>query len=67
MTESQFIKNFDQALVKMAALKGMGVRLSLEMHPTVHDLRWPDTVEHAVFMITREAVSNALQHAQAPM
>lgn len=30
LTESQFIKNFDQALVKMAALKGMGVRLSLD-------------------------------------
>lgn len=43
----------------------LGVRLSLEMHPPVHDLRWPDTVEYAVFMITREAVANALRHAQA--
>jgi diguanylate cyclase (GGDEF)-like protein/PAS domain S-box-containing protein len=30
LTESQFIKNFDQALVKMSALKGIGVRLSLD-------------------------------------
>lgn len=30
LTESQFIKNFDQALIKMSALKGIGVRLSLD-------------------------------------
>lgn len=30
LTESQFITNFDQALVKIAALKGMGLRLSID-------------------------------------
>jgi EAL domain-containing protein (putative c-di-GMP-specific phosphodiesterase class I) len=30
LTESQFITNFDQALVKAAALKGMGLRLSID-------------------------------------
>lgn len=43
----------------------LGVRLSLEIQPLLRDLRWPDTVEYAVFMITREAMANALQHAQA--
>lgn len=43
----------------------LGVRLSLQMQPRLRDLRWPDALEYAVFMITREAVANALQHAQA--
>lgn len=43
----------------------LGVRLSLETQPLLRDLRWPDEVEYAVFMITREAMANALQHAKA--
>lgn len=43
----------------------LGVRLSLEIPPLLRDLRWPDKVEYAVFMITREAMANALQHARA--
>lgn len=44
---------------------GLGMQLALEMRAEVRDLRWPDTVEYAVFMVTREAIANALQHAQA--
>lgn len=44
---------------------GLGVQLALEMCPDIGSMRWPDKVEYAVFMIAREAVTNALQHAQA--
>lgn len=44
---------------------GLGVQLALEVSPEIGAMRWSDKLEYAVFMITREAVANALQHAQA--
>ncbi len=39
--------------------------LRLEVAPAAVDLRWPADVEYAAFMIAREALANALLHAQA--
>ena len=39
------------------------VRLELRADPSLAPVRWPSDVEYAVFMITREAVDNALRHA----
>lgn len=44
---------------------GLGVHLVLDMRTALRDLRWPDAVEYAVFMVTREAIANALRHAGA--
>lgn len=46
---------------------GAGADLSLELQagPAAAEARWPDAVEYAVFMIAREAVANALRHADA--
>ncbi|MBC7939982.1 MAG: PAS domain S-box protein, partial [Chitinophagaceae bacterium] len=41
------------------------VELVLEVAPELEPVRWPDNVEHAAFMIAREAIRNALQHAGA--
>lgn len=43
----------------------LGVELAMEVATEVRGQRWPDAVEYAAFMITREAVANALQHAGA--
>ncbi|WP_439517927.1 PAS domain S-box protein [Hydrogenophaga sp.] len=40
-------------------------RLRLEVAPGAQSLRWPADVEYAAFMIAREALANALLHAQA--
>ena len=40
-----------------------GVELLLEAPPGLELLRWSPDVEHALFMIAREAVDNALRHA----
>lgn len=37
----------------------------LNLPPEVLDLRWPPAVECSAFMIAREALENALRHAQA--
>ena len=44
---------------------GLGVHLALEVCDDIWSMRWPDQVEYAAFMITREAIANAMQHAQA--
>ncbi|MDP3628604.1 MAG: PAS domain S-box protein [Hydrogenophaga sp.] len=41
------------------------VPLHLRVQPGLETLRWPADVEHAVFMVAREALVNAIQHAQA--
>ena len=41
------------------------VQLRLTLDPAIEGVRWPPDVEYAAFMIAREAVSNALQHAEA--
>jgi PAS domain S-box-containing protein len=47
---------------------GLGtVDVLLEVGDTACGLRWPDAVEYAAFMVAREAVANALQHAQASL
>jgi PAS domain S-box-containing protein len=40
-------------------------RLQLQVPLRLQSLRWPSDVEYAAFMIGREALVNALQHAQA--
>lgn len=42
-----------------------GLVLQLQASPAAAAARWPDDVEYAVFMIAREALANALRHAQA--
>jgi len=44
-----------------------GVDLLLEVEPDVARLRWPADIEHAAFMVAREATSNALRHARASL
>lgn len=44
---------------------GLGVRLLMDACEEVRCRRWPDQVEYAAFMIAREAIANAKQHAQA--
>lgn len=41
------------------------VVLRLAVAPSIAALRWPADVEYAAFMIAREALANALLHAQA--
>lgn len=40
-------------------------RLVVQIVPAVQALRWPADVEHAVFMVAREALVNAIRHAKA--
>lgn len=40
-------------------------KLALTVPPRLRGCRWPPEVEYAAFMIGREALLNALQHAQA--
>ena len=42
-----------------------GPQLQLTVPPRLHAHRWPPDVEYAAFMIGREALVNALQHASA--
>lgn len=42
-----------------------GMHFVLEAPPEMAKLRWSPTVEYAAFMISREAVENAVRHAQA--
>lgn len=44
-----------------------GIDLLLEGPATVQSMRWPGEVEYALFMITREALDNALRHAGATL
>ena len=44
-----------------------GVDLLLEVEPEVTALRWPADIEYAAFMVVREAMANAIQHAEASL
>ncbi|WP_439535639.1 PAS domain-containing sensor histidine kinase [Methyloversatilis sp.] len=44
-----------------------GIDLLLEVPPAAQSMRWPGEVEYALFMITREALDNALRHAGATL
>ncbi len=58
----------DQGLVaalanEVAARGQVPVDVLMEVADGLSGLRWPDTVEHAAFMVAREALANALLHA----
>ena len=58
----------DQGLVaalanEVEARGHLPVDVLLEVADGLSGLRWPDKVEHAAFMVAREAVANALLHA----
>lgn len=44
---------------------GLGLHLALEVVDDVWHMRWPEQVEYAALMITREAIANVMQHARA--
>lgn len=44
---------------------GLGLQLSLQASDDMWDMRWPEQVEYAALMITREAIANVMQHASA--
>ncbi len=43
------------------------VDVLLEVDDAAYGRRWPDHVEYAAFMVAREALTNALQHARASL
>jgi PAS domain S-box-containing protein len=45
--------------------RNLTVDVRLHCRGTTTLARWPDRVEHAAFMVAREALTNALRHAQA--
>jgi PAS domain S-box-containing protein len=51
--------------LRSSPAQGLGLRAEFEVGSAVAGLRWADTVEFAVFMVAREAIGNALRHAQA--
>jgi signal transduction histidine kinase len=54
--------------IASGAAAGSGrVDVLLEVAEEATGLRWPPDVEHAAFMVAREAVANALQHASATL
>lgn len=44
-----------------------GVELLLDVPPALAAQRWPNDIEYAAFMVAREAIGNALQHAEAAL
>ncbi|RYF79976.1 MAG: PAS domain S-box protein [Comamonadaceae bacterium] len=50
--------------VQAEAANHHGVAIALQLPPTMADRRWSPEVEYAVFMVAREALGNALCHAQ---
>ncbi|MBX3608788.1 MAG: PAS domain S-box protein [Hydrogenophaga sp.] len=51
--------------VQLRAPEAEPVRLEFVNLGDTARVRWPEDVEYAAFMVVREAVANALQHAQA--
>jgi PAS domain S-box-containing protein len=51
--------------IRRSAADGLGVRVRLDASAPAAKARWPDPVEHAAYMIAREGLANALQHARA--
>ncbi|MDO9437877.1 PAS domain-containing sensor histidine kinase [Hydrogenophaga sp.] len=51
--------------VHARAIDAEPVVLQLDVAAQVAELRWPPDVEHAAFMVAREAMANALLHAGA--
>jgi PAS domain S-box-containing protein len=51
--------------IRRGAASGLDTDVGLDAGALAVTVRWPDRVEHAAFMIAREGLANALQHAQA--
>lgn len=51
--------------IRTRALEVGPCQLRLVVDPVASGLRWPAHVEHAAFMVAREALANAALHAQA--
>jgi PAS domain S-box-containing protein len=51
--------------VRTCGADGLRIALALDCGAAASQARWPDAVEYAAFMIAREALANALRHAQA--
>jgi len=41
------------------------IDITIHVPPSLEAIRWPAEIEHAAFMVVREAVENALRHAAA--
>lgn len=50
--------------VRHRAAEAEPVRLDLSHDPALAGQRWPEDVEYAAFMVAREAVANAIEHAR---
>lgn len=64
LDEHGLIAALDNELLSRRPASGP-VSLRLESAPALQARRWPGDVEYAVFMVAREALANALNHAQA--
>ena len=53
--------------LRMQPLARDDVELQFEAAPDIAGTRWPADVEYAAFMIAREAIGNALRHANATL
>jgi PAS domain S-box-containing protein len=51
--------------VRRAGAGGLSVAMALDADENALHAEWPEEVAHAAFMIAREALANALRHAQA--
>lgn len=51
--------------VRVRARDAETVAMRLQVAPSAIDVRWPADVEYAAFMVAREALANAVLHAQA--
>jgi signal transduction histidine kinase len=51
--------------LRSRSLVNKDMNFVLQIPPDAVDLRWPSAVEYSAFMIAREAIENALRHAQA--
>jgi len=64
LDEAGLVAALDNELGQQRAREG-GPTLELVVPPRLQQQRWPADVEYAAFMIGREALVNALQHARA--
>jgi PAS domain S-box-containing protein len=53
--------------IRFGTAAASGIDVLLELGDNAAGQRWPDDVEYAAFMVAREAVANAVQHAQASL
>ncbi len=51
--------------LNVVGIAAKGLKFTLDSDGATSHLRWPDSVEYAAFMIVREALANAIQHAHA--